>query len=30
MAQPFGTLRLRIAGTALVIEGAKGRYERQQ
>jgi len=29
MARPFDTLRLRIAGTALVIEGAKGRYERQ-
>ncbi|MBD8620638.1 hypothetical protein IFT67_17080 [Sphingomonas sp. CFBP 13728] len=29
MARPFDTLHLRIAGTALVIEGAKGRYERQ-
>jgi hypothetical protein len=29
MARPFDTLRLGIAGTALVIEGAKGRYERQ-
>lgn len=29
MARPFDTLRLRIAGIALFIEGAKGRYERQ-
>ncbi len=27
-ARPFDTLHLRIAGTVLVIKGAKGRYER--